>query len=85
MSAWKNLYYVQPFGQEAHLSAEVPVEVQAEVVPQEVQAEVDQAQVDSILALDSGALRTDGPTLEQYVEAGYAADTYPPQGYAVKA
>jgi len=27
-------------------------------------------------------LRTDGPTLKEYVEAGYAAENYPPQGYA---
>lgn len=53
MSTWKNLCYVQPYGQEAHLSAEVPVEVQAEVVPQEVQPEVDQAQVDAIVALST--------------------------------
>lgn len=29
-------------------------------------------------------LRTDGPTLEEYVKAGYSADNYPPQGYAAK-
>jgi len=28
------------------------------------------------------ALRTDGPTLSQWIEAGYSADTYPPEGYA---
>lgn len=27
-------------------------------------------------------LRTDGPTLEKWVEAGYPADKYPPDGYA---
>lgn len=27
-------------------------------------------------------LRTDGPTLEEYVKAGYSADHYPPAGYA---
>jgi hypothetical protein len=27
-------------------------------------------------------LRTDGPTLEEYVKAGYKAETYPPKGYA---
>ena len=26
--------------------------------------------------------REDGPTLEEYVKAGYRAETYPPQGYA---
>lgn len=29
-------------------------------------------------------LRMDGPTLEEYVAAGYSADTYPPKGYAAK-
>jgi hypothetical protein len=28
------------------------------------------------------ALRTDGPTLEQFVAAGYLAENYPPAGYA---
>jgi len=28
------------------------------------------------------ALRTDGPTLAEYVAAGYLAENYPPQGYA---
>lgn len=27
-------------------------------------------------------LRQDGPTLEKWVEAGYSADAYPPDGYA---
>ena len=30
-------------------------------------------------------LRTDGPTLKEYVAAGYSADTYPPAGYAARA
>lgn len=29
-------------------------------------------------------LRTDGPTLKQWVAAGYRAENYPPQGYALK-
>jgi hypothetical protein len=29
-------------------------------------------------------LKTDGPTLEQYLKAGYKAEGYPPQGYAPK-
>lgn len=28
-------------------------------------------------------LRTDGPTLGEWIDAGYTADTYPPVGYAV--
>ena len=32
----------------------------------------------------SSELRTDGPTLEEYVAAGYDAKTYPPKGYAAK-
>lgn len=34
--------------------------------------------------VNENGLRTDGPTLEQYVSAGYAAENYPPQGYAVR-
>ena len=30
------------------------------------------------------ALRTDGPTLEEYVNAGYSAENYPPKGYAAR-
>ena len=30
------------------------------------------------------ALRTDGPTLAEYVAAGYTAEMYPPAGYAAK-
>jgi hypothetical protein len=30
------------------------------------------------------ALRTDGPTLEEFISAGYKAEHYPPQGYAEK-
>ncbi len=29
-------------------------------------------------------LRQDGPTLEEYVAAGYPADRYPPEGYAAR-
>jgi hypothetical protein len=29
-------------------------------------------------------LRLDGPTLEEYVKAGYKAENYPPKGYAAK-
>lgn len=31
---------------------------------------------------DPVVLRTDGPTLAEFVAAGYAAEAYPPQGYA---
>jgi hypothetical protein len=33
---------------------------------------------------DSSGLRTDGPTLAQWLKAGYIADAYPPPGYAVR-
>lgn len=37
------------------------------------------------LVIDSGApLRTDGPTLEEYLDAGYQAANYPPAGWAEK-
>lgn len=29
-------------------------------------------------------LRTDGPTLQEFIDAGYKADNYPPEGYAVR-
>lgn len=29
-------------------------------------------------------LRTDGPTLEEFVDAGYSQEVYPPSGYAAK-
>ncbi len=31
---------------------------------------------------ENEALRLDGPTLEEYVAAGYPAEQYPPKGYA---
>lgn len=31
-----------------------------------------------------GTLRQDGPTLEEFVAAGYKAENYPPTGYAAK-
>lgn len=31
---------------------------------------------------NAAGLRLDGPTLAQYVAAGYKANTYPPRGYA---
>lgn len=33
---------------------------------------------------DADGLRTDGPTMEEWVKAGYPADKYPPRDYAVK-
>jgi hypothetical protein len=35
-------------------------------------------------AAEPVALRTDGPTLAEWVAAGYAAENYPPHGYAPK-
>ena len=32
--------------------------------------------------LDANGLRTDGPTVAEYVAAGYLATNYPPHGYA---
>ncbi|MDE2097470.1 MAG: hypothetical protein KGL39_09515 [Patescibacteria group bacterium] len=34
--------------------------------------------------VNADGLRTDGPTLAEYVAAGYKAESYPPQGYAPK-
>jgi hypothetical protein len=33
---------------------------------------------------NAAPLRQDGPTVKEYVEAGYKASNYPPQGYASK-
>lgn len=33
---------------------------------------------------EAPALRTDGPTLAEYVKAGYKAENYPPRGFAVR-
>lgn len=38
----------------------------------------------ALVARDPEPLRQDGPTLEEYVEAGYKAENYPPKGYAVR-
>lgn len=35
------------------------------------------------LVTPDAPLRTDGPTLAEFVAAGYAAENYPPQGYDV--
>ena len=32
--------------------------------------------------LDENGLRLDGPTVAEYVQAGYSVDNYPPAGYA---
>jgi hypothetical protein len=46
------------------------------------QAELDEA--DKAVPRDEKGMRTDGPTLEEYVKAGYKAETYPPVGYSDK-
>lgn len=33
---------------------------------------------------EKAPLRTDGPTLAEFVDAGYPAESYPPPGYAAK-
>lgn len=40
------------------------------------------AAVEEAAATTIDGLRTDGPTLAVYVNAGYLAENYPPQGYA---
>ena len=34
--------------------------------------------------VDADGLRLDGPTLAEFVAAGYSAENYPPEGYAAK-
>lgn len=41
------------------------------------------APVPGATAAPAAPLRTDGPTLEEFVAAGYLAANYPPAGYAV--
>ncbi len=42
------------------------------------------ANVASGLPLNELGYRMDGPTKEEFVAAGYAAENYPPLGYAAK-
>lgn len=37
-----------------------------------------------VTGADENGLRTDGPTVAEYVEAGYQASNYPPVGYAAR-
>jgi len=39
---------------------------------------------DELKAADTDGLRTDGPTVAEWVAAGYAASAYPPSGYTSK-
>jgi membrane protein involved in colicin uptake len=51
----------------------------------EAQAKADaeaKAKADAEAKANAPQLRTDGPTLAEYVKAGYKPETYPPQGYA---
>lgn len=36
------------------------------------------------IVLNEAGLRTDGPTLPEFIAAGYLAENYPPQGYTDK-
>lgn len=50
---------------------------------EDLPAGASQALKDGYAAVDKATkLRLDGPTLEEYVKAGYAAENYPPKGYA---
>ena len=40
--------------------------------------------IDDPTSAEPPALKTDGPTLEEFVKAGYKAEDYPPAGYAEK-
>ena len=61
-------------------AVEVPV-VEAEAVPVQDPAEP-LAPVAAAPEPEPAPLRLDGPTLEEYVAAGYKAWGYPPKGYA---
>jgi len=45
-------------------------------------APVDKEQAPEAPPLNDAGLRTDGPTIEQFVAAGYKDEFYPPTGYA---
>src|SRR5664279_3794338 len=42
-------------------------------------------ETEAVKPVEPPALRTDGPTLAEWVAAGYVANNYPPSGYAPKA
>lgn len=44
----------------------------------------DQFTLHDAAAVDPNALRNDGPTIAEFIAAGYPASNYPPKGYASK-
>lgn len=53
--------------------------------PAEPKAEVSVAKASPPVAtVEEAPLRIDGPTLAEFVAAGYSAEDYPPAGYAVR-
>lgn len=92
---------VAPAGTPTAASApEVPLPITPEASPvmkavgESLKTEESKALRDEALALfeatrprtvTATTLRDDGPTLEEYVKAGYKAENYPPRGYKAKA
>jgi hypothetical protein len=66
---------------EAPAEAPEPVEAEDEVEVAAVTDEPEVAAVTDEVEDEPEAMRTDGPTLKEWVEAGYAAEAYPPTGY----
>lgn len=69
------------------IPAQVPVAQRPVVIPSVSQPKpktVEKLSAHAKPQVEVTGLRTDGPTLEEYVEAGYDADNYPPEGYAVR-
>ena len=72
----------------AHLPAEVEIltEKAEEIFMEDVRKHLSPEIAAKLLPTPAApTLRTDGPTLKEYVAAGYSADTYPPKGYAARA
>lgn len=46
--------------------------------------EQEAAEEDAAAPRDANGLRLDGPTIDEFVAAGYKAEAYPPEGYAPK-
>jgi hypothetical protein len=56
----------------------------AEAAPASVPTAENPKEESEISEAPPAPLRTDGPTLAEYVARGYSAETYPPQGYAAR-
>jgi hypothetical protein len=70
--------------EETALEAQVPPPATIEEATAEAPAQEDAVAKTAPIAEPLTGLRHDGPTLKQWVAAGYDAAAYPPAGYAAK-